>query len=240
MDQVDHQRFGQLLKRFVDADGFVDYQAWQADTAARQQLQRYLSELSQASDTIRATRRGQLAFWINAYNAVTIEGILQVYPTDSIRSHTSRLGGYNIWKDLPLLVGGKKFSLHAIEHDVLRKQGEPRIHFAIVCASVGCPRLLNEAYVPARVDLQLAQNTADFFSRRQNLRWRPGQPLQLSSIMKWFASDFGSTTREQIESVRKYFPESVRENLPADVRVEYLEYDWALNDIPNRARIASP
>ena len=112
---------------------------------------------------IKAKRESQLAFWINAYNAVTIRGILREYPTTSIRSHTPRLFGYHIWKDLKLYVGGKPYSLDQIEYEVLRQMDEPRIHFATVCASISYPNLLNEAYVPGELEIQLAANAKDFF-----------------------------------------------------------------------------
>ncbi|MFQ5732871.1 MAG: DUF547 domain-containing protein [Planctomycetaceae bacterium] len=146
VDRIDHSRFDTLLKTYVDGDGYVDYQAWKASAGDRRELQRYLADLGRADLKRRATRSARLAFWINAYNAVTIEGILQVYPTDSIRNHTSPLIGYNIWKHLPLRVADQTVSLNDIEHKILRKMREPRIHFAVVCASVGCPKLRNEAF----------------------------------------------------------------------------------------------
>ena len=142
-----------------------------------------------------------LAFWINAYNATTIEGILQVYPTSSIRNHTAKVAGYNLWKDLPLLVGGKPHSLDAMEHQILRKMGEPRIHFAIVCASVGCPRLMNEAYTPDRIEEQLALNTRDFFSRSQNFQVDQSGVMHVSSILDWFGEDFGPTQQAQFTEI---------------------------------------
>jgi len=230
MDNVDHRPFDALLKKYVDDDGFVNYGAWRNSTSDRQALQAYLTTLSSASSSVEATHDAQLAFWINAYNAVTLEGILQVYPTDSIRKHTSKLGGYNIWKDLPLLVGGRTYSLDDMEHQVLRKQGDPRIHFAIVCASVGCPRLRNEAYTAERIDEQLADNTRDFFSRAQNLQVK-GNSLQLSSILDWFGSDFGSNVNQQMKYLRPYFPAAAQQVASrSNAQVEYLDYDWSLND----------
>ena len=111
-----------------------------------------------------------MAYWINAYNAVTLEGILAVYPTDSIRKHTDK-NSYDIWNHLKFISGDQQISLNDIEHKVLRKMNEPRIHFAIVCASIGCPRLLNEAYVPQKLEQQLATNSTDFFSRSRNLQF---------------------------------------------------------------------
>uniref|UniRef100_A0A7C2JXT8 DUF547 domain-containing protein n=1 Tax=Schlesneria paludicola TaxID=360056 RepID=A0A7C2JXT8_9PLAN len=232
MDQIDHSPFDALLHKYVDQDGFVNYAEWRRSATDRKALQDYLSSLSRASVSQKASREAQLAFWINAYNAVTLEGILQVYPTDSIRNHTSKFGGYNLWKDLPLLVGGKPFSLDDIEHQVLRKLGEPRIHFAIVCASIGCPRLRNEAYVPERINEQLADNARDFFSRPQNLKVDPAShTLSLSSILDWFGGDFGRSQPEQLRFLQPYLPQSAQA-LAQDpnVRIRYQDYNWSLND----------
>ena len=230
MDDIDHGPYDALLKRYVDEDGYVNYDAWRRSAGDRQALQAYLTALSSAAPNRPATHDAKLAFWINAYNAVTLEGILQVYPTDSIRKHTSRFGGYNIWKDLPLLVGGQAYSLEDIEHQVLRQQGEPRIHFAIVCASVGCPRLRNEAYTEERIDAQLADNARDFFSRPQNLRLA-GKSLQVSAILDWFGADFGDNVGQQLAYLRPYFPAAAQQAAATrGVKVKYLDYDWSLND----------
>jgi len=117
MDDADHLAYDTLLSKYVDRDGYVDYAAWKKSTADRQVLRGYLEHLS---------RDAQLKFWINAYNAVTLEGILQVYPTSSIRNHTAKLFGYNIWKELPLRVGHETYSLDQMEHEILRKMGERR------------------------------------------------------------------------------------------------------------------
>jgi len=170
MDEIDHSTYDSLLRKYVDRDDYVNYPAWKQSSPERQSLQNYLAGLSRASTGKPGSREARLAFWINAYNAVTLEEILQVYPTTSIRNHTSRFGGYNIWKQLPLQVGDGRYSLHQIEHEILRKMGEPRIHFAVVCASAGCPRLLNEAYTAENLQHQLTANTKDFFSRSQNFR----------------------------------------------------------------------
>lgn len=231
MDQIDHSAFDALLKKYVDLDGFVNYQAWKANPADRQALQQYLVDLSRANPRAPASREAQLSFWINAYNAVTLEGILQVYPTDSIRNHTARIAGYNLWKDLPLLVGGQPYSLDAIEHQVLRKMGEPRIHFAIVCASVGCPRLLNEAYVPSRLNEQLTTNARDFFSRPQNFAIDVQGTMHVSAILDWFGSDFGANQQERFRYLAPYLPENARQHaVQPGTRVTFQDYNWSLND----------
>lgn len=229
MDQIGHASYDQLLQKYVDDNGMVNYQAWHANTADRQTLTNYLAHLSQASLSKAASREAKLAYWINAYNAVTLEGILRVYPTSSIRNHTAKVIGYNIWKNLLLHAGDQKFSLEDIEHKVLRKMNEPRIHFAIVCASIGCPRLLNRAYFPQHLAEQLAVNTTDFFSRSQNLQVS-GSTLNLSKIMEWYGSDFAQSPQQQAQVLAKYFPGPAQQLVASgNFRVSYLGYDWNLN-----------
>ncbi len=236
MDDVDHAIYDQLLQTYVNGDGMVNYAAWRGSDTDRKSLQNYLVRLSQASPAVKASRAGQLAFWINAYNATTIEGILQVYPTSSIRNHTAKVAGYNLWKDLPLLVGGKPHSLDAMEHQVLRKMGEPRIHFAIVCASVGCPRLMNEAYTPDRIEEQLTLNTRDFFSRSQNFQVDQSGVMHVSSILDWFGEDFGPTQQAQFTALQQYLPEDAqRMAVNPRTRLVFQDYDWSLNE-QRRAR----
>ena len=224
--EIDHTLWDADLQKYVDADGRVDYRQWKAD--GTESLDRYLAELSRGDLTAQTSQEAKLAFWINAYNAVTVRGILREYPTTSIRNHTAKLWGYNIWEDLLLPVGGRRFSLEQIEHEVLRKMDEPRIHFAIVCASVGCPRLLNRAYTPADVDEQLEMNAQDFFARPQNFRM-DGDTVYLSSILDWFGEDFGDSTGQVLGRIRQWVPEADRDALSGRVNVKYLDYDWDLN-----------
>ena len=231
MDAVKHQPFDKLLKKYVNKDGRVNYKDWHASATDRQELTNYLAHLSQVNSQAPAQRNAQLAYWINSYNAVTIEGIMRVYPTTSIRKHTSDTGGYNIWKDLKLIVGDRKINLTDIENKVLRKMNEPRIHFAIVCASIGCPRLLNEAYMPNKLEQQLVTNTKDFFSRSQNLQVDPNsRKVKLSKILEWYGTDFGADVGTQIAALQKYWPAADVQAIAAGgYSVEYLPYDWNLN-----------
>jgi len=233
MDQVNHGTWDALLKRYVDDSGNVAYAQWQKSDQDVQALDGYLASLSTADPQGRASKPGQLAFWINAYNAVTVRGILREYPTTSIRNHTAKAFGYNIWKDLQLYVGGQPYHLEQIEHEILRKMGEPRIHFAIVCASISCPRLLNEAFTADRLDEQLPLNTKVFFTNPGNFQFDAGRrQMQLSSILKWFGDDFGNGQAAQLKTIASYLP--TREAYDAAIAnaasVTYLDYDWGLND----------
>jgi len=231
MEQIDHTTWDALLRKYVDDAGQVNYNAWKKSAGDVAALDRYLNELSRADTKILTSREGSLAFWINAYNAVTLKGILREYPTSSIRNHTAKIYGYNIWHDLLLVVGDSKISLNDIEHKVLRKSGEMRIHFAIVCASHSCPRLLNEAYTAQKLKQQLTTNTRYFFSSPENFRYRNGT-FYLSSIMKWFSEDFGSNQAAQLRSIAPYLPDRASQQAAAigSGRISYLDYDWKLND----------
>lgn len=229
--QLDHQPWSQLLQKHVDSNGLVDYRSWQSSAQDLALLGEYLRILSSVNPDLKSTREAKLAFWINAYNAVTVQGMLREYPTTSIRNHTAKLYGYNIWKDLQLYVSGKPYSLDDMEHAVLRKMNEPRIHFAVVCASKGCPRLLSEAYVPNRIEEQLDLNARDFFSRSANFHHQ-GNRLGLSSILKWYGEDFGETLADQLKKFAPWLPtkEAQQAAINGSAKVTYLDYDWSINE----------
>jgi len=245
-DQINHSAWDELLKKHVDVQGRVAYQAWKNSASGERALDAYINSLSRANTTAKSSRQAKLAFWINAYNAVTIKGILREYPTTSIRNHTAKVFGYNIWKDLLLTVGDSGYSLEDMENQILRKMEEPRIHFAIVCASHSCPRLLNEAYVAEKLEEQLTINSRVFFANRENFRYDvQNRKFYLSSILSWYDEDFGSNQAAQLRTIAPYLPspeamEAARVN---SVSVSYVDYDWSLNDqaiptkvSPNSAR----
>ncbi len=229
---VSHQAWDELLRRYVDADGFVDYTGWKQSSDDIRRLDEYLAALSRADEARKTTSAERLAYWINAYNAVTVRGILREYPTTSIQNHVARVWGYNFWRDLKLIVGERRYSLGEIEHSILRQMNEPRIHFAIVCASRGCPRLLNEAYSAERLEDQLSRNTLAFFADSTKCSADAVQnELHLSLILNWFATDFGASTPAVLQRIVNWLPEPARAVAQSkSVRVKYLDYDWNLND----------
>lgn len=230
-DDVDHSIWNGLLQKYVDEDGMVDYRSLHQSRDDMRKLERYLATLSQANAATSSSADGKMAFWINAYNAVTIRGILREFPTSSIRNHTARFFGYNIWENLHLYVGGQAYSLDSMEHEILRKMGDPRIHFAVVCASIGCPRLLNEAYTRSELQNQLDLNSRDFFNRKQNFRYdASSNRIQLSSILKWYGSDFGSGQTQLLKRIATWLPASAKQAASEGrVSVQFLDYDWRLN-----------
>ncbi len=237
MDQIDHTAWDGLLRKYCDSLGYVKYQAWHQSKQDQQTLDQYLAHLSQADPGQSASTGAKLAFWINAYNAVTVKGILREYPTSSIRNHTAKLFGYNIWDDLLLPVGNRTYSLNQMEHDVLRKMGDPRIHFAIVCASIGCPPLSDRAYTAKEIDSQLGENAKKFFANREKFRYNAAnRRIEISPILKWFAEDFGANQAAQLRTIALYLPDQAAQALAASGKasVSYLTYDWDLNDQATR------
>jgi hypothetical protein len=236
-DQVDHRLWDQLLTKYVDASGNVDYRNWQANVEDRGAVREYLRRLMRVDTRIQSSVPGRMAFWINTYNALTIEGILQVFPVQSIKDYAPNEAGYNIWDDFKLKVDGRELSLNDIEHKVLRPMGEPRIHFAIVCASRGCPQLIQRAYFPQSLDQQLTENARRFFADQNKFRYdaRRGS-LAISPIIQWFGEDFGANETERLRYLSQFLPDRDAARLAASgqATVSYLDYDWNLNITPVR------
>ncbi len=237
IDRINHAGWDALLRKYCDQRGFVNYRAWHISRADLQQLDQYLAHLSQANPSLPASQASKFAYWINAYNAVTMKGILREYPTSSIKDHQSIAFGYKIWDDLLLNVGGRSYSLNNMEHKVLRKMGDPRVHFAIVCASVGCPPLLNQAYTAENLDAQLTYNTKRFFADPTKFSATQQGELKISKILNWFAEDFGPNQAAQLRTIAPYLPTQAAQTLASSgrARVSWLGYDWGLNDQATQA-----
>lgn len=231
-DKISHQSWDELLHTYVDSDGHVDYAAWKTSSSDVRKLEEYLNQLSRFDEKHPASRSQQIEFWVNAYNALTVRGILREYPTSSIQNHVDRLWGYNIWRDLQLIVGDKSYSLGEIEHSILRPLKEPRVHFAMVCGSTGCPRLLNEAYSAERLEDQLNGNTRAFFADPTKCDFdSERQELRLSPILKWYATDFGSSESQVLPAIADWLPAEISPAVKAGrVKVLFGDYDWSLNE----------
>lgn len=231
-NSVSHEVWSDLLGKYCNEQGLVNYRAWKASQEDMDKLRDYLNTLASAADPLECESAVRLAFWINAYNAVTVYGILQEYPIKSIRERTPKLWGYNIWKDLMLPVADKQYSLDEIEHQVLRRQSEARIHFAIVCASLGCPPLLNEAYTAKRLEEQLTLSAKRFLSNPTNFQIDPkAKSIRLSQIFEWFGEDFGATPQERLKAIWPYLSPEQQASLETSAWAErFNEYNWNLNE----------
>jgi len=233
LEMFDHTRFDRLLRAYVDDRGRVCYSEWESNCADVQSLLLYLHELGHADMGAAASGEARLALGINAYNALTLWGILQEYPVPSIQLLNKNGGDYKIFDDLKVWLGGSYMSLNQIENEMLRPLGDPRIHFALVCAARGCPRLRNEAYRPEFIDLQLTDNAVHFFSSRERFRLsRHGNKVLVSPILKWYGEDFGADPNQLMATIFSWLPAEDRQWLATHPgwTLDYLGYDWGLND----------
>ena len=214
-----HNDWSALLNKHVH-NGAVDYAAMRKDSKA---LDAYLAKLSANVPSASASQNEAMAFWINAYNAYTVKLIVDNPKVKSIQD----LDKGKPWDRVWITLGSKKYSLSQIENDILRKMGDPRIHFAINCASRSCPTLLNEAYSFSTLDAQLDAQTRAFINSpsnniiTQSKTGRGGTNVQVSHIFEWYAKDFGDVPA----FINKY----AKAPIPANAKISYLTYDWSLN-----------
>jgi hypothetical protein len=222
---VDNSIYAELLTKYV-ANGHVDYAGFKRDEA---RLDQYLKLLDQV-DPERLPREEQFAFYINAYNAWTIKLILTGYPgVKSIKDLGSLF--QSPWKKQFVRISGKTLTLDDIEHNILRPRfKDPRVHFAIVCASKSCPPLIAEPYRGAVLDDQLNRSTRDFLNTPANYRL-DRSTFWVSSIFKWFAEDFN---KDVVGFYLKFAQGGLKQELQAErdrIDVNYLDYDWSLNGV---------
>jgi Protein of unknown function, DUF547 len=243
--EFDHSIWDDLLQKHVHMiqDGRASEVDYRAFLQKREELQSYLSKLSavNANEFATWTKSEQLAFLINAYNAYTIELILTRYPElDSIKELGSFLRSPWKKKFIPLL--GEIRSLDDIEHGMIRKKGaynEPRIHFAVNCASIGCPALLNDAFTGTKLEQQLEAVTRAFLADRSRNRYnaKTGR-VEVSKIFDWYREDFESGWRDwhSLNQFLAHYADSLTDTSDAkkklvagNVKIRFLDYDWKLN-----------
>jgi len=199
----------------------LDYRGVRNDPAFKEMAKR-LEKFS-----LLTLKRGDdsLAFWINAYNFLAIKIVVDNYPVESIKDIGSLFT--LVWKQDAGFVGEKEYTLNEIEHEILRKQfEEPRIHFAIVCASLSCPDLRKGVYLPEEIDAQLDENTGSFLNNATKGILIKGSHAEISKIFKWFSDDF-KPAGGVWKFIRKYRSELKMEK---EYSIEYFPYDWRLNE----------
>ncbi len=224
--EFSHELFDQVLRKYVNPQGLVDYAGLKSDSGT---LESYLNLLAVNAPSDKATFQTGLAFWINAYNALTIKGVLDHYPTTSVRK-VKLFGGF--FSRIKFQVGGRSYTLDNIEHDIIRYDfSDPRVHFALVCASLGCPILESRAFVPETLEKRLDNATANFINNPEKVRLdRENGVLHLSQIFEWYTEDFEDTHGTVINFISEYLPEVDAAFLKEEeVEIQYLEYDWSLN-----------
>lgn len=217
----DHSLFGEVLDKF-EFSGNVDYAALKNDPGTFNDYLKKVAELS--PEKLNAmTDNEKIAFYINAYNAYTIKAIIDHYPVKSIKDIKG------VWNKLKFRVAGREMTLDEIEHGTLRKEfKEPRIHFAVNCASIGCPVLRGVPYTGTQLDDMLDDQTRIFINNPSKNRYDYKKNiLYISPVFKWFKGDFGNVRI----FISKFVPkEQSRQILTNEPKIKYTKYDWALND----------
>jgi uncharacterized membrane protein YdjX (TVP38/TMEM64 family) len=225
----DHSAFDQLLKKYVAEGGWVDYQGLRGES---DKLDRYIASLADAPFD-QMGRDEKLALLIDGYNAFTLRLILDYYPIKSIKDIPSD----KRWDDKRWKIAGHTWSLNQIEHEQIRpKFKEPRVHFALVCAAIGCPPLRSEAYVGSRVNEQLEDQARYVHTHDRWFKFEPDKNVvHLTSLYKWYGSDFEQVAGSVLNFAARYSPQ-LKAALDAGrkPKVEWLDYDWTLNGKENR------
>jgi hypothetical protein len=233
---VDHAPWDQLLQTYVKpgADGLnrVDYAAVKADGLPA--LRSYIRTLEQV-DPASLDRNEQFAFLANLYNAKTLEIVASRYPVKSIRDISlgggvlAALGG-GPWKAKVLKIQGVELSLDDIEHGIMRPVfKDPRVHYAVNCASIGCPNLPTEAFTGAKLSQQLDSASRDYVNSSRGVRFENGRPV-ISSIYVWYQDDFGGTDQGVLDHLRRYASPPLERRLANVKSIGKDAYDWGLND----------
>jgi len=231
-----HETFTALLAEHVK-EGHVDYKGLQKDA----RLDAYLQQLQETNPDTIGDDKDRLAFWLNVYNAFTLKLIVDNYPIKSINElhfgglYIGTLLKKTVWHKVFIEINGKALSLNNIEHDIIRKNfREPRIHFALVCASVSCPPLRSEAFEGYKLDAQLHDQAVRFFSDlTKNHFDLEDKVAYLSPILDWYERDFGGDDVAVLRFVATFLPAPLAQAILAEPEawnVKHTKYDWGLNE----------
>lgn len=226
--EFDHSEFQYMLEKYVDEHGRVDYVGLKEEEDV---LDRYIDELSSASYD-QLTRYEKLALLINAYNAFTLKLILENPGIKSIQDIPSE----KRWEDTRWIISGERLSLMELEHKKIRGVfAEPRIHFALVCASNGCPKLRNEVFEGSKLVEQLGDQAINFYSLESNFKLDENKnSIYLSEILDWYKFDFAENEKDVVLYGTRYLDEKglnyINKNIKT-INIKYIPYDWKLNGV---------
>jgi len=229
---VDHGTWDAFLVANVRGDpGGINRIAYASvrdtDKAA---LALYIASL-EAVAVSRLNRAEQLAFWINLYNALTVKVVLDNYPVTSIREIKPWFFSLGPWSEKRIQVESEQLSLDDIEHRILRPVWrDARIHYAVNCASVGCPNLQTSAFNATNTERLLDSAAREFINHPRAVAFIDGE-LIVSSIYEWFKEDFGDTDRGVIAHLQRFASDDLAEQLGHATRIDDDRYDWRLNDV---------
>ena len=231
---IDHSEWNTFLANTLvpDADGVNRIAYAKVSEADKKRLKAYLSALS-AVPISEFSRGEQFAYWINLYNALTMDLVLDRYPVKSIRDIAISPGFFTIgpWGKKLVRVEGEELSLDDIEHRILRPiWKDPRIHYAVNCAALGCPSLMPSAFTPSNTEELLERGATDYINGPHGARFDSGTRLIASSLYDWYQDDFGGDEAAVIAHLRSYARPALAAKLESITEVYDFEYDWTLND----------
>ncbi len=233
-ETIDHSAWTRFIERYrqMGDDGVarIDYGGVSQEDAQR--LDAYLDALT--DEPISSySRPVQFAYWVNLYNALTVDVVLEHYPVDTIRDIDISPGWFadGPWGKKLVAIEGEELSLNDIEHRILRPIWEdPRIHYAVNCASIGCPNLQPEAFTADNTERLLERGARNHINDPRGAAFIDGE-LVVSSIYSWFQADFGGTQRGVVEHLREYAEGDLAERLEGRSGYDDHRYDWSLNDV---------
>lgn len=233
-DSVSHEDWDSFLEQHThrDQNGVVRIDYGGVSNEEHQSLKRYIKTMS-AVRTTDLTKNAQLAFWINLYNAVTVDVILDNYPVASIRDIRDGVLDLGPWEDKRLEVNGQALSLHDIEHGVVRPlwSDAPETHYLLNCASVGCPNLPHRAYTGENIEETLFEAAAAYINDSQRgVFFTDKGRLVVSKIYAWYRDDFGGSDKDIIEHLQRYAAPALQGKLRGATKISSYVYDWSLND----------
>lgn len=237
---AEEQAYAALLTAYVSASGDgvnrVAYRRWRADGDAMRRLDSVVAGLARRTPS-HMERDEAIAFWANLYNALTLQVILSHYPVRSIRNIRSEGAGLNPqaflgpWQTRLVRVEGDHLSLDDIEHRILRPLAQdPRVHYAVNCASIGCPNLQTTPWRAATLQSDLDRAARSYVNHPRAARITANGQLRVSSIYEWFKDDFGGADAGVIAHLRRFAAENLQQRLATVTRIAGHSYDWALND----------
>ena len=233
--------FGRYLVLPADGVARVRYGAWKASAADMAALDGWITAAAAARPSAMA-RNEAYAHWANLYNALTLKVVLERYPVRSIRDIRSTgvpfdpKGYFGPWRTRLVTVEGRRMSLDDIEHETMRPQfQDPRVHYAVNCASIGCPNLRPRAWRAATLEEDLDAAARDFVNHPRGAMFLADGGLRVSSIYTWFRVDFGATEAGVINHLRQHATPDLARRLAGTRRIAEDAYDWALNDAASLA-----
>jgi len=239
--RIDHSDWTQILQTYVqkDVEGLNRFAYGSFSDSDKAALADYIDRLAAITVTS-LSRDEQRAYWINAYNALTVDLVLKAWPLKSIRDLDKVLfvRAWGPWKRKIFTVEGRTISLDTIEHKILRPiWQDPRTHYAVNCASVGCPNLQDIAFTAENMDTLLNSGAAAFINSPRGVLRITGKKARVSSIYRWFREDFGGTDAAVLDHLRTYATGDLAQQLQTVTRISGHDYDWTINAARRKTRL---